>query len=398
MSVHWKTYNENAEQFQLFAKTYSTDSNWIIPIPRITVLVRYKIIDNLNNNIVSQGYCDGISNINLDLSMTSGDCSLFINVDNTGNGGTILNVWAKYLKLTYINFDLFPLLSELWMPFGSGNIMHVTGKLENLKFLMIYHLKTSGLNFSHAVKLEHIRVYGGSTFSDTLDFSNSHLLRDFYVDNYYNDFNVLDHPNLVNLSLANNVDTNLLATINNTNLPHLRTLTLYSILYQDLDATTYDLSLLTKLTMKVKSVDGLNTLTNLTSLSLTIIQMTALDVNCPIVESVSITGISLTSLIFSSASIKYLDVRDLKLIAEIDLRPLVNLQKFNKYYDAFNVLSTIKINNGLNTNITQFRSLYATRTVNVVVDNPNDANAEVAPYLPTVWVKNWDGHNQFNYI
>ncbi len=355
---------------KLFLTVNSTDVNWGV-ILWDSVGFNYQIIDNNDGSIIDSGFYTG-QFFGYDLSATSGDVSVYI--DDLGINSTVDRFYdnPSLLKPTYIDFSLIPNINNLFL--SNAVCTCISSSWDLLTSLTFYGGTWTGLDFSSSTKLTFLNLRFTTTFITPLDISNNPDIT-YLRFSQYHPINVSNHRKLQTLWLSADhspLDPN----INTTYLPDLRVLYLWGQ-NEDYDLTVRDLSLITSLYINATTLIGLNTLVNIIDFHARLYSVVDLSV-IPSVQTIElINTVNVT----------------------IDLRLLVNLTSFNmNYYSA--LMTNIYIDNGLNSQITKFQRIYGTDTniVDVTVDNPIDANNEVSPYLPTVWVKDYLTTQRFNWI
>jgi len=398
MSMRTQIFAKNYGYGKLFAKTNSTSNDWKVNQLGGISPTLCTIIDNVLEEIVKQYTIDNTGySLNADLSLGSGDYSIYLKVDDTGNGCNSFSAWYGISKLTYINFDAIPLVKAIRM-YSYGTTI-INGSLLELEYFNSYSNHYIGFNFSQTTKMTFFNVYGSVSFDQEVDLRNNPNL-EFYSNPIYSSlFNVNNHRLLETLyfkDLTGVIDAN----INTDFLPNLRTLNLAGTLYQNYDFNTRRLDKLTSLTIKPQDFLGLNTLISLISLTVSYenTQTNTGDLKLiPNLQKLIIgSGFDITILDLANSPINYLKIQNLRSITTLDLKDLPNLTEYLQYY-KFDALTDVFINNGLNAQIIKFYNFYNTKTFDVVVDNPTDANNGDAPYLPTIW-KEYLSNDSWNFI
>lgn len=368
-------------EYKLLFKTSSTSTSFKIHLINPLSIMKWFIIDNSNGEII----VEGSGAIEANLSNSSGNSSVYIEVDEEGLGITSFVTYYGDGKITFFDFNVVPKLEVLiiYTTIASQTI-NFQGAPQNLKHILLFGGAIQGLNLSQAVSLEVVNFYGSVSFDASVDISNSPALKTYTSTVYFSSFNVSNHRLLESLTLADTVSVSLDSNINTTYLPNLRILKLWSSNYYSLDLTTRDFSKLTTLDIKLTSVIGFNTM----------VDLLALKIKC-----------TSTDLVFTGMKIESLTIDELSNTI-LDLKPLNNLRTFYLRYPGHSNLTDILIDNGNNALLAKFSRLYVSQgysgggdgIVNVKVDNPIDANNEVTPYLPSVWEKQYSGYDVLNFI
>jgi len=366
-------------EFKLVCKTNSIDSSWYINGINVNRETGFKIIDNSNGSLIVEGVFSPSVQLTANLSQSSGDASIWLDLDDNGNGVTTFNDWGNLTGgLNYINLDFFPLLKVFLLYYGSAVTTVIQGFLLNLESFSSYNSTFVGVNFINTTKLTSINIYGTVTFDVPVDVSNNPNLTSYAVNVATANFNVSNHRLLEVLKFNNNdiLDLN----INTNYLPNLKDLQLFNNVIT-LDLNVNDLIGLEKLVLSCDNLLNYNLLSSLTYLSMSCYNN--------------------TSLSFSEmTALKTLVINDIDNVnGVLDLKPLVNLLTFQLNYDTHSGITEIDISNGLNAFITYFKRQYVTTGImNVRVDNPVNANNEVTPYLSNVWIKQYLGNDVINFI
>lgn len=368
-------------EYKLLFKTSSTSTSFKIHLINPLSVMKWFIIDNSNGKII----IEGSGAIEANLSESSGNCSVYIEVDEEGLGITSFISYYGDGKITFFDFNVVPKL-EVLLLYNSvaSQVVNFQGIPQNLKNILLYTGTIQNLNLSQALSLEMLNFYGNISFDTSVDVSSSTLLKTYSSAIHFPSFNVSNHRLLESLNLSDTVSSDLDSNINTTYLPNLRTLRLWSSNYYNLDLNTRDFSKLTTLEVKLTSVVGFTSMVDLLTLK---IKSTSTDL--------AFTGMKIESLIIEELTNTILD-----------LKPLNSLRVFSLNYQHHSNLTDILIDNGNNALLTKFSRLYVTQgysgggdgIVNVKVDNPTDANNEVSPYLPSVWGKQYSGYDVLNFI
>jgi hypothetical protein len=382
---------------KLFLKTDSVSVDWKLQQLINISPTQYTIIDNLTGLIVKQDVVtDAQYSMHADLSLGSGDYSIYLKVNDLVNGCDGFNAWYGVSSLRYIDFDVIPLNKRIYM--YSGGTVQVVGAHLNLEHFQTYLDSYVGFDFSQTTALTYFRCYGGVEFDIEVDVSNNTLLEIYSSVVYSSLFSVSNHLLLEILLLTDLVNSTIDTNINTTFLSSLRELNIRGCLYQDFDFTARDFSKLTSLTVKSLNMVGFSYLTSLTTLNIYNQGATNLNVReVPNLVNIILEAPQLTTIDFSGSPIVNLHVNTLESISQLDLTPLTSLLTFKMDRRTNRAITGILINNGLNAQITNFERRYDNQTINVTVDDPEDANNGVTPYLATIW-KDYLGNNSWNFI
>jgi len=395
--VNHQIFGQNKNYGKLFLKTNSTSSDWKVKRIDLLHLEQYTIIDNVNSSVVKQGMLYNVDySLSADLSQTSGDCSIYLDVDSMGSSAYLFSGWGTNSMLTFIDFDVLPIL-KTFLYYSTGTLS-VSGNLLNLENFKSYTATYSGLDFSQTTKLKTFIIYGNVNFDIEVDISNNPNLYKYSTNNYSSKFSVSNHRFLHELKFPDIVSLGIDPNINTTYLPNLRVLTLTATNYQYYDFNQRDLSLVTYLGIKTASSIGFETLTSLKTLIIYDRTGTSLEIGLiPNLEKLTIKeAFEVSSFNLQNVSLKELTIEKCKEITVLDLTSLLSLTKFWFKYGQYS-LTDIIIDNGLNSQITQFKRSYAFNTTNVKVDDPIAANNGDAPYLPTVW-EEYITYNSWNFV
>lgn len=366
--------------YKLLFKTASTSADFKIHNVNPLNTMKWLIIDNGSGIVIHEG----VGVIEADLTGSSGDCSVYIEVDEDGLGITSFVSYYGDGDITYFDFNVVPKLETLIIYALNELELYFQGIPTTLKSITLFNGGIFSLNMSQLYLLETVVFSGGISFSSDYDISNSPLLKTYSSDFYSANFNVSNHRIIEVIKIKDTVSTELDSNINNTYLPNLTTLNIFDCNYYTLDLTTRDLSNLIEFRVKVESVIGFNSLTALKKLY---------------IKSVN------SSLTFSGMDIENLQIEELPNTI-LDLKPLANLRSFSLRYAGHSNLTEILIDNGSNALLTKFDRISIPQgysgggdgIVNVKVDNPTDANNEVAPYLPVIWQKQYNGYDVLNFV
>jgi hypothetical protein len=368
-------------EFKLLFKTASTDADFKIHKINPLITMKWLIIDNATGNKLAEGS----GNIEANMSASSGDSSVFIEVDENGLGITSFVSFYGDGKITFFDFNVVPKL-EIFTLYTvvSSQVINFIGLPIKLKELILYGGAVQGFDLSQSSLLESLTISGSITLDTELDISNSSVLKKYANSIYSVNLNVSNHRLLEYLQFKDTVATGLDANINTTYLPNLTTLVIGGNNYYSLDLSVRDLSKIIKIDVKISSIIGFN---NMAALKYLYIKVQS------------------TDLVFTGMQIETLSIKELPNTI-LDLKPLNTLRSFSLSYADHPNLSDIYIDNGNNGLLTKFNRLYVSQgysgggdgIVNVKVDNPTDANNEVSPYLPTVWKKQYNGYDVLNFI
>ena len=367
-------WGKGEKPFTLLFKTSSTRADWYLYRFGSFIETAYIAIDNTNGNIIKEGTFSHNNNMEIDLSQGNGDTSIYVDIPDEGSDTLEFHSFYNIGNFTYINLEAMPLLTEITL-YNNNETCIFNGTCNNLVKGNFAYITPKGLDLSGTTKLTSITAYAG--WDIPIDVSNNPLLESYVVTDYCPSFNVLNHPKLVTLKYKDTVfDTN----INNTILPDLRTLYLTELGNIDFDFSSVDVSLVTKMQLCCNTVIGLNSFTSLDYLFIKSQNDTTFD----------FTGMNLLRELRFDDLYGYVGV--------LDLKPLLNLSVFTLAYGRHPGITYIDIANGLNSQVTKFIRLYVNGLLDVKVDDPIAANAEQAPYLPTVWVKTYNGNDNLNWI
>lgn len=362
----------NNLEYKLLLKTNSQEVDWKIHFINPVQEINWFVIDNSNGVKIKEG--KGI--IEADLSSSSGDCSLYIEVDENGLGVTNFTSYYGDGKLTYFDFDIVPLLENFKLYNDVSQPLSLQGLPINIKEFLVHNGAIANLNFTSSLSLEKLTLSANSV--NTLNLSNCVNLKHFSSTVDGITLNVSNHLLLEYLDFRDTVSTSLDNNINTTYLLNLKVLRVYNNQYYDLDLNTRDLSKLTALYIKANTIQGMSTLTSLLTFQ---------------IKSKT------NDLSFTGLDIETLSIHELPNTV-LDLKPLSNLKSVNLDYTGNNNLTDVLIDNTYNDKIISFRRRYVSQgqVINVKVDNPTDANNEVTPYLPTVWNKQYNGYDVLNFV
>lgn len=369
-------------EYKLFCKTNSTNSNWFIEGLNVKSETFYKVIDNGNGLTLKEGFFSPVSQLTANLSTSTGDVSVWVEVNEDGNGAISFRSWNTVGNLTYINYDVFPLLEVIAQYYSTTTT--VVGGLFNLKSFDSYSANYIGLNFQNTTELERFNVYGNCIFDIDIDVSNNPNLKYYKANVISNLFNASNHLVLETLSFKNAATLN--SNINNTLLPNLTFLDLQNKV-TTLDLTVRNLVNLTFLSLNCDNLIGLTSLINLVTLYL----------RCELNTTLSFANLTNLTVLSIANLASYVGV--------IDLKPLISLTSFSLNYPYHSSVTEIDIANGLNSQITNFSRLYIAQgyggsagLLDVRVDNAIDANNGTSPYLPTVWKKQYNSYEVLSFI
>lgn len=331
--------------------------------------VRYTLTTSQNNWIMPS----------IDLSSFIGDAQIWI--DNNETDINEVYLWVANINITYYNTGVFPRLKKIAM-YSYTAITHFSGSINNLEHFETYTCDIRNLDFSTTTKMKYFRIYGNAKFNVPINLNNNYLLETFSLDStgypqYV--FTPQNHANLKHLTIRSNTLTSLSSSINNSNLPNLLELRLITTNYISADFNVSNVTTINLLYLKCNSISGLSSLVNLKNLDF---EYTGAN-----------TNISFSSLV-------NLETMLIRALANyiIDLKPLIKLKSFSLLYTIYPNLTTVDIKNGLNNQITLFQKLYDSKSVNVIVDNPINAEAGISPYVTSVWKKWYTTYEVLKFI
>ena len=379
---------------KLFLKTISLNSDWNIttfntPDKDIT----YTFVDNITNQIIKQGVKTTISTdkIKADLSQGNGDTSLYLDVDDNGNGINDIRFWYTHAELSYIDTDMFPKLTSFWINSGLNVETQINGDFYNLQVFIAYFTKFKGLNLINTTKLKLIRISGICEADIPLDISNNADLEEYAVTGFVSIQNFSLFPKLKIINFSNSSLENIPTYINNDVSPNLY---YFKINASNAiwDTNNLNLSNLSYVYANIKKILDINDLRHINE-----IHYTAHDnIDSIILEDFQTKRFYLN--IGTNASIESLTIGDNNLFntfyiyglnnisqENLDLTKLLNLTSFLTAYTNFGNLQNILVNNGLNEKIRRFSNLHNSIDWNVKVDNPTDANNGISPYTTNIW-------------
>ncbi len=196
---------------KLLLKTVSTDSNWYIDFRGSqTQDFDWVMVDNVTKQKITQGTVDAANHkIIVDLSASSGDSSLYIDVDDTGNG--VNNLWGWYTdkQITWLDIDVLPELGVMWMRSYPTTPMYIKSEKTNkLVYITLYKSNIDNTDFlNNSVDTLEITNFYGSTYFHNGVFEVSRASKLAYLSIqagiYFDSFNFkLNNPLLIYVKLG----------------------------------------------------------------------------------------------------------------------------------------------------------------------------------------------------
>jgi hypothetical protein len=162
-SMRTQIFSDNYGYGKLLLKTHDTSSTWGISTLNTNTPCQYTVIDNADNSVVHQGIFTSADNtLTADLSLTSGDCSVYIDVDDNGNDITrmvnLKSVYEYYL-------DVIPNLKILYnRAYNNTDVRLVSGNLNKIEYFEIQTGQLKAFDFSNNILLKtFITRYGMSS-------------------------------------------------------------------------------------------------------------------------------------------------------------------------------------------------------------------------------------------
>jgi len=198
----------------LFLKTRSISTDFKLYSLSDLSLTDYFIVDNGSNGLVKQGLADGsLYSLNGDLSLSSGDCSVFIDAQDV----TIMKLHEEFIY--YLDVSNNVNLTILWCFNNQLTSLDVSSNV-NLTTLNCFNNQLTSLDVSNNVNLTTLNCHINQLTS--LDVSNNVNL--IYLRCYINQLTLLDVSNNVNLTLitCENNQLTSLDVSDNVNLTYLR--------------------------------------------------------------------------------------------------------------------------------------------------------------------------------
>lgn len=182
----------NKNYGKLLLTTISLSDSWSINFGSTQIDdIRWTMVDNMTNKKIAQGIVDSSApEILVDLSYSNGDSSLYIDVDDTGNGVTIFDAFGGYKYITFLDIDILPSLNRINLLNSQDVILKINSeKPNNIDSIQAYYNRFSDVNFLNNA-------------------TNTIKSLSLYINNYFESgvFNISGANNLQYLRIEGNIE------------------------------------------------------------------------------------------------------------------------------------------------------------------------------------------------
>jgi len=153
---------------KLLLKTTSTASGFMIPTSVMNKDTNWTVLDSLGEVVTSGTSIIGSGNIYIDLSSNTEEVSIYLDVDDTGNGIYSQFYWFGGTDITYYDLAVLPLTIILRLRNSNTLVKNDYGNL--LKSSFFYIMNFINIDFINSnTTYERFKIYGNAYNDFTLN-------------------------------------------------------------------------------------------------------------------------------------------------------------------------------------------------------------------------------------
>jgi hypothetical protein len=180
-SMRTQIFSDNYGYGKLLLKTLSTLSNFIVYGNGVNKDTPWAAIDE-EGNIIDSGVLTIGNNIYIDLTANTGVVSVYLDVDDLGNGMNYQRYWySNTYKVSFFDLDVLPLLNVFWMR-DADNFLVKNEDSNIITNGYYYNVSFQNIDFINNNELFKVfRLYGVNSNDFILNLSNKPNIYNLYL-------------------------------------------------------------------------------------------------------------------------------------------------------------------------------------------------------------------------